>query len=567
MRYLLSCFSLMLSLAGMVSGANWYVRPTATGSGSGADWSNAWSLNSIQWSSVHGGDTVWLAGGSYNGDLVTGASGGNGNSILIQRAQSTDNAATQAAGWQSGFDSQAKISSINVPGQSWVTINGRVPSGILVTVGSGGGNGMSGASQGSISNIWVSYVEFAGPPNLSGLNSGRYGINIAPSNNSVTNLTIDHCYVHQWCEALRASNWNNVTIQYSTIGDTQTDNIDHADLIYSYPSTNVTFRYNSIFKSPVDGIFFEYGGATNFRFYGNYYWNSTNHFIFFKGSGSTTNYGPVLIYNNVFACPSTNPDGYLSDEAGSTYAAGSVIENNIFFNVLNSFNGAGFQSDYNAYNYTNLGGFGWPNNEAHSFTFSGNPFVNSGSGDFHLTSGASAQFQNGTPLASDGFLNKDADGNTRGNTSWTIGAYQVASGPLTPTPAGLFSIGSTVTAALDVNVRQTPAGPLVTPVGFQVAGTSAKVVSGPIAARFNNAQVIWWQLSFTNSPSGWVGQDNLVQALPTPSPTPTASPTPSPTPNQVFTTWIAKMNAYIKANKPTADQLNAWIKANQATAN
>jgi hypothetical protein len=413
--------------------ANWYVRPSATGSNSGADWNNAWSASSLSWSSVKAGDTVWLAGGSYSSGLTTGASGASGSPITINRVLATDSVPTSAAGWSASFASQAGFPSINVPGQSWVTINGRVPSGILVTVGSGGGNGMSGASSGNISNILVTYVEFVGPPNLTGLNSGRYGINIAPSSNTVSNLTLDHCYIHQWCEALRASNWSNVTIQYCEIAQTQTDNIDHADVIYNYPGTNVIFRYNSIHDSPVDGIFFEYGGAVNFQFYGNTYWNSTNHLIFFKGSGSTTTYGPVFIYNNTFHAPNTNPYAYLSDEAGSTYAAGSLIRNNIFYNTLNSFNGPGFSSDYNAYNYTSLGGFSWPSSEAHSFTFTANPFVNIAAGNFHLTS-AIAAFQNGQPLASNGMLNKDADGSTRGGP-WYIGAYQFGgTSSSTPTP-------------------------------------------------------------------------------------------------------------------------------------
>src|SRR5204863_2798085 len=49
--------------------ANWYVRPNASGANSGTDWNNAWSLSSINWANVNGGDTIWLAGGTYAAQL------------------------------------------------------------------------------------------------------------------------------------------------------------------------------------------------------------------------------------------------------------------------------------------------------------------------------------------------------------------------------------------------------------------------------------------------------------------------------------------------------------------
>jgi len=396
LKYFLALLTLLL--AGNASAANWYVRPAAAGSGSGADWTNAWSLSSLKWSSVKPGDKIWLAGGSY-GDLTTGASGASGNPITISRVRATDQAPSAASGWSSSFDSQVKLSSINVPSQSWINITGQIASGILVTVGSSGGNGMTGATSGSISNLRVSYVEFIGPPNKTGLSQGRYGINIAPSTNTVTNMTIDHCYIHQWCEALRCCNWDTVTIEYCKISDTDTDNIDHADVIYNYVNKNVTWRYNSIFNSPVDGIFHEYGGAVNFKFYGNIYWNSSNHLIYFKAPG---NYGPIFIYNNVFAAPNASNYAYITT-GNSTIVAGSLIRNNVFVNTTNDF---GSISDYNVYTPATVNGYTAPK-EPHSFTVATSPFVNAAAGDFHLTAaGAAALANKGVALTADGFINK-----------------------------------------------------------------------------------------------------------------------------------------------------------------
>src|SRR5262245_55413608 len=79
--------------------ANWYVRPSPAGSNTGVDWNNAWSLSSIAWAEVHGGDTIWLAGGTYSNspNLTTGASGVPGNPIKIYRVLSTDSAPVSAA--------------------------------------------------------------------------------------------------------------------------------------------------------------------------------------------------------------------------------------------------------------------------------------------------------------------------------------------------------------------------------------------------------------------------------------------------------------------------------------
>ena len=428
--------------------ANWYVRPAATGGKTGADWNNAWALGSIGWSKVGPGDTVWLAGGSYGG-LTTGASGSSGNSILIRRVLSSDSDATAAPGWDSSFDSQVQLGSINVPGQSWVTIDGRQKSGILVTVGGSGGNGMSGATSGSIDHITVRFVEFVGPNKTSGLSYGRYGINLAPSNNKVTNLAIQDCWIHTWCEALRACNWDTVMIERCIISDTSTDNIDHSDVIYSYPSKNVTFRNNSIFKSPEDGMFHEYGGAVNFKFYGNIFWDTNWHMIYFKAPGT---YGPIYIINNVFAGRNATQNyGYIT-KAGSTIANGSIIRNNVFLNTNNDF---GSISDYNYYVPTTVNGYAAPK-EPHSFSGSINPFVNSAAGDFHLTkAGADLLANKGQDMGAEYSL--DADGTTRGaGGGWDIGAYETGGTSATPTPT------ATPTATPSPTVSPTPT-PTATP--------------------------------------------------------------------------------------------------------
>jgi hypothetical protein len=166
--------------------------------------------------------------------------------------------------------------------------------------------------------------------------------------------------------------------------------------------------------------------------------------IFFKQGGSDT-YGPFFIFNNTFQAPGTGSYqfGYLSAD-NSPLRGASQVYNNIFYNVENEFSGlSGVTSDYNAYNYLSLGGFGWPSGEAHSFTFLLDPFVSlppytepvATIGNFYLLPAWQGLFQRGITLAQDGYNNKDMDGNTRGaHGAWYVGAYEYASGNPTPTP-------------------------------------------------------------------------------------------------------------------------------------
>ncbi len=87
------CFAAVLARA--AHAASWYVRPSASGNGSGSDWNNASSLSSIPWPSIRPGDTIWLAGGSYPSGITAGASGASGQPIQIVRATAGDAAATR----------------------------------------------------------------------------------------------------------------------------------------------------------------------------------------------------------------------------------------------------------------------------------------------------------------------------------------------------------------------------------------------------------------------------------------------------------------------------------------
>lgn len=472
----LALLFLMLLPIGSALADDWYVRPEAQGAANGRDWNNAWSISGPTWQNVKPGDTIWLAGGTYSTGITVLANGKAGSPINILRATRSDRSATTAAGWKISFDSQVRLpgaTGIEIANYSHIVIDGRTQYGILITMPFSGGYAVEcdpGAGAGvPVTDLSFHNIDVLGPY-ASGSNPAKeesVGFKIDPSDGTLSYVLIDRCRIRGCPTGLHCL-VSNLTIQYSTIQDVwpawEGKNPDHPDVMYCYRSPNMTWRYNTIINCESDGIFFEFGGAQNFRFYGNVYYNTTNSLLTTKAPGT---YGPMFVYNNVFAAPGEMNFGWITTN-GSTVASGTEVYNNIFFNISNDIEHAA--SDYNAYNYTRLNGYSWPGpggggTEPHSITFKGVPFVNlpphtqpvATIGDFRLTPAMQALFRNGRPINPDGFINFDMDGTERGTGGhWYIGAYQHA-----------------VTTALTVPLapRRSAVSALFQPFGSPASGT------------------------------------------------------------------------------------------------
>src|SRR5260221_11255899 len=136
-------FSLLCFLSISAFAANRYINSAASGSSTGVDWTNAWpNWSSIKWASINPGDTIFVAGGVYSGQLTIGRSGTARSLITIERVRSTDAAATDAAGWNPSFDSQEAQNAprgntgiyINQSIGSFVTIDGGLAAGWRVNI-------------------------------------------------------------------------------------------------------------------------------------------------------------------------------------------------------------------------------------------------------------------------------------------------------------------------------------------------------------------------------------------------------------------------------------------------
>src|ERR1700686_5223355 len=84
-RFLGPAVFFLLSLATEAPAADFYVSPTASGSGTGS-FTNPWQLQTAlnQPSGVNPGDTIWLRGGTYTG-IYTGRLNGTSSAPIVVR--------------------------------------------------------------------------------------------------------------------------------------------------------------------------------------------------------------------------------------------------------------------------------------------------------------------------------------------------------------------------------------------------------------------------------------------------------------------------------------------------
>jgi hypothetical protein len=395
------------------TGGNWYVRSGATGNGT--SWASAWgNVTSIAWSSIQPGDTVWIAGGSY-GNLVPGKSGtGDADTQRIKVKRATASAHGSDTGWSAGYDSQVVLSGITwSSAQNYVTIDGQIDSGIFIAHTTGNAIGFDAGA----TYVTLRYIETSGPGTSTTYhhNTDDRGLDLTPSSGAlIGNMKLQHMKVHGACTLLWFQNTDNMLMEDSSIYDSHDDtgSVCHPNLIATSGSTNVTIRNNNFYNYDAEGIMFLYGGAGTWYFYGN---------IFNGGNGGPYNRvvssegganGPVYFYNNTVI----NLWATITGDTGSSYVAGSVSANNIFWDA--DCDGWITSRSYNLGNGTCSG--------TGSISAASNPFVNFTGGNYHINATVGAKYpkDKGTNLGSP--YNLDMDGNARGaDGTWDIGAYEL----------------------------------------------------------------------------------------------------------------------------------------------
>jgi hypothetical protein len=391
-----------------------YVRQGATGSGSGADWSNACTdfVGSCSVSSLIRGATYFVADGTYAARTWDRAASGT-SVITIKKAIPTDHGTS--TGWTDTFgDGQAVFSGANTMGSGYWTFDGQKGDYLAAGIGSYGFKFDFSEGQVAITNRGdfntFRYIDFDGIATTGDYNYsaetkalGAYAGN---------NWTLSHCALHGG-ESLIQGGGNNWVVEYSYMYNARSiaDNF-HANVFYASQINGGVFRYNRIWDYNAEGLFFTAfdGPISNVKVYGN---------VFFT-DGSTVNprgielrqdygYSNIQIYNNTFSRLGVGGILNRSPETGNV-CSNCIARDNLSYQAGNEL--AGMTQDNNTDDNTNR-------------------FKNLVNGDFTLTAALP-----GVALAAE--FNMDVNGTLRGfDGVWDRGAYEFGgvsnSAPSAPT--------------------------------------------------------------------------------------------------------------------------------------
>jgi hypothetical protein len=389
-----------------------YVRAGASGSGSGLDWTNAYT--SLP-STLTRDYVYYVADGSYGSYTCDDALSGT-QKIYIVKATEADHGTN--TGWNSTYgDGQATFGTIFI-NRGYMYISGQTrtesntwaaPSGYGFRVtGSIESNSLNGDSA---ANSIIEYVDIGATwaENPSSSTIATYGRPIYMVFNQ-TNVTFRRCDIHNGKGALvYAHGSNGLVFEYC--------NFSHGWGKEAIAGPNVGFsnmvvRYcrfwNSTQKDPGDptsGITAEIGSfqgstPTGNLVYGNVFLNTAisgrNAVIMFGDPESASN---CKVFNNTFVdIADSTSYAVIYMHSGS----GNEARNNLFYNCATTSIAA--------------------NSQSNNVVATVNPFVNYAGKDFRLT--ASNQARNvGTNLGAP--YNIDPLGNTRGaDGTWDVGAYE-----------------------------------------------------------------------------------------------------------------------------------------------
>ena len=418
--------------------ANWFVRPDGTtyGYGNGSDWTNALEgFGSINWSSITCGDTIWVAGGTYNEHLYLDKTCTNSTRTYIRRARSDATECTSAAGWSAGMDSTVLQDQYSIRVEAgktakYITVSGK-------TTSSGGDHGWhvdyKGMTSGSGINfvdtstteyLVFEYLDLEGPGYVT-LTSDCRGMDLTPYPGSgqprkSSNNTFSHIKIWDWGSAIYNA-WSDSNVwEYLEVYDIYCVNTAdyHPNGMYIIASDNGTVRYSTWRKGP------------------NGYWVGEG--IFFNSSTDGWE-----VYGNLFVDLDNSTQKALNVKSVVTNLK---IFNNTFYNVANTFykaaEGCGTGSENRNNIFYDSGGNKTCGTASNNLDQSSpDPFVDSAGDDFRIveTVGTGYPRNAGTNLSA--YFTLDRDGNEFGaDGTWDIGAYEYDSGVTPTTPTSMSGV-------------------------------------------------------------------------------------------------------------------------------
>lgn len=455
---------LLILFASAADAANHYIRAGAAGSGSGDDWTNAYTT----WpGSFTRGDTYYIASGSYTGKVFTTAHSGT-TRITIKKATTGDHGTE--TGWSASYATGqvAFTSGLEFRTGYW-TVDGVTGGGYgswdsgfgmkitetrdaeaLIKLGNPTLAGSTGHN--TAPSVYVYHVDMQGKGSVS-VNGGSYS-NDGVANYANDDFLLSYYWMHGIGRCPVYSSGRNMVIENGWVQSFYGSASVHSEIasVWGFSPAGVTpigthtFRYNLFTHIwSTGGLMWD--GADNAAAYFNVYGN-----VFYKPAGATwevangliggwsaRNFRNARVYNNTFI----NVDQESLSTLPGTYSNNEAY-NNLWYNSTSPNFSRFATHDYN--HFINSGG---THSEANGTSAaSGDPFTNYTGYYFTLTGATTA----GNSLASP--FNLDGLGITRGaDGTWDRGAYEYSSGGADTTPptrsagspSGTLAAGTTST--------------------------------------------------------------------------------------------------------------------------
>jgi len=395
-----------------------YVKSSASGAGTGADWTNAMAFPT----SPTRGTTYCLADGSYGSKTLTLPAGTT--AITYVKATPADHGT--ATGWSDALgDGTADFTHLDEGGNGtgFLTFScySEVASGnlgctIAFAAGSTGFDFGSGAHDDTIS-----YLDISAPATTTtcaiGVDLGFEGANATKSN-----ITISHNKIHGADTNAQIHTATNIVFEYNEFFGNSSTSSCHGNVLLAQSCIGpCVFRYNLVHDWRTEGLFLTFPGATQelpseqntWDVYGNIFYEpvqgESSRAIESHQDGTDGGY-LVKLYNNTFVGPTD-----FVVLSMNHLSASSDAYNNLFYNCAGSGSGITGWSTHD-YSWTLTCG---TITETHVQNGSADPFVDSANHNYHLAAETTA----GLTLASP--YTVDRDGVTRGSIgTWDRGAYE-----------------------------------------------------------------------------------------------------------------------------------------------
>ncbi|MGZ3746481.1 MAG: hypothetical protein ACXWRE_03960 [Pseudobdellovibrionaceae bacterium] len=404
-----------------VQAANHYVRQGATGNANGNDWNDAYT--SLPTALIRG-DTYYIAGGSYpDKDFNTPA---NGTTVITIRTATALDHGTDT-GWLSSYGTGQAIfagTGVSFSSDYWI-FDGGVGSGsdpqsygFYFTPPNSGSTIRPVEYNGNYVLIKHTAVTCPGPSK----DIQQFGFS-GTGNSVTTDFTYaNNCQVSYWNQG------DDNTISNSYMGTYWSSTANHG--VHVEQILRPSFFNNTVTFCDIQCIEPGGGSSTNIesgKYYNNVFVNISGPNGVWKGtsSGAIVN---ALIYGNTFINV-TGPILYQNN-AGLGYGSGNVMVNNLLYNsptLYDENTGGGVIShSYNAFFDS-----GTPLPETGLQIGTGDPFVDSAHGNYHLKFATNAGLTLPSPF------NLDINGIARGGDGvWDRGAFEFSNlGGQTPLAA------------------------------------------------------------------------------------------------------------------------------------